>query len=171
MVKYEPVFGRHVHTLQPVLEAIMDLTAMSGVTAPQTQRIDNEEKSQKQPAQPQAIPPQTMAQISPQAQQMAAAEKSLGQRFDVQNLTESSFEELREELRENGLISDLEAEELTSLFDEGQKSIASLTAGSEQPQNLMNMLQEQVETGTGDDSRFGGLFNLFSALDVQQSQV
>ncbi|WP_126803309.1 hypothetical protein [Aliidiomarina minuta] len=150
----------------------MDLTALSGVAAPQNQRIDKEDKSEKQqPVQPQPIPPQTMAQISPQAQQMADAEKSLGQRFDVQNLTESDFAELRDELRGNGMISELEAEELTSLFEEGQKSVASLTSGSDQPQNLMNMLQEQVETGSADDSRLGGLFNLFNAMDVQQSQV
>ncbi|MGX5913264.1 hypothetical protein ACR0ST_00830 [Aliidiomarina sp. Khilg15.8] len=147
----------------------MDLTAMSGVAAAQTQRADKDEN--KFTPQPPAMQPQvqkTTAEISPQAQQMAETERSLGQRFDVQNLSESEFKEMRTELRENGLISGLEAEELTTLFNEGQKSLQALKQGSEQPQNLLSMLGEQVEDGN-QSSRLGGLFEMFNAMAMQQS--
>lgn len=147
----------------------MDLTAMSGVAAAQTQRADKEEN--KFTPQPPAMQPQvqkTTAEISPQAQQMAETERSLGQRFDVQNLSESEFKEMRTELRENGLISDLEAEELTSVFNDGQKSLEALKGDSEQPKNLLAMLGEQADE-SGQSSRMGGLFEMFSAMDMQQS--
>lgn len=149
----------------------MDFTSTSttGVTAQPTQPLQKADKvtqqTTQQPEQAPAAEQGTQASISAQGQSMLAREQNLASRFDVQNLTEDDFLELRDELKEQGLISPLQAEELTALFNDNQQSLQALN-NPQQPQNVLNMLEQQVDADGAQHNRFSDMFELFNALDA-----
>ncbi|RUO29621.1 hypothetical protein [Aliidiomarina soli] len=148
----------------------MNVTSLPGVSNLQTQRIDEDDKQKNQQAQIPAQPAQeTRADLSVQGQAMAQRERDLASRFDVQNLTADDFDNLTSELEEQGLISELEASDLRALFSEGQKSLQSLNSDSQKPVNILSMLEEQVQDSDQQNSRAGGLFAMFDAMDRHDS--
>lgn len=143
-------------------------TSQTGVTAQPTQPIQRVDPvSQQAEKITQEVPPvaPVAPQISQQAQDILNAERNMGKKFDVQNMSTEDFLQLRDELREEGLISPLQSEELTALFNQNQESLQAIKGEGERPHNVLNMLQEQVEGDGGSKPRFADLFNLFSSLD------
>lgn len=149
----------------------MDFTSTSqtGVTAQptqplqRTQAVESERQQAEQPA-PTKVPT-TEASISAQGQQMLAREQNLAGRFDVQNLTQEDLLELRDELKDQGLISSLQAEELTALFNDNQQSLQSLQNAG-QSHDVLSMLEQEVAANGANKPRFADMFDLFSALDA-----